>query len=88
MWSSERSFDGEEDQGVREDEHLTLSTTACSVTMEELGRRRNRARTAAGRIGVVDRFARTAAPQHARLEEEVEDVEAKMMACFDLLRAA
>ena len=73
----------EEDQGVWEDEHLTLSTMARSMMTEELERRRNRARTAAGRVGVVDRFARTAAPQHARLEEEVEDVEAKLPARFN-----
>ena len=80
----QKDLEGEgEDQGVLEDEHLTLSTTARSVTTEELGRRRNRARTAARRIGVVDRFARTAAPQHARLEEEEEDVEAKLPARFN-----
>ena len=53
---------------------------ARSATTEELERRRNRARTAAGRNGVEDRFARTEASQHARLEEEVEDVEAKLPA--------
>ena len=56
---------------------------ARSATTEELERRRNRARTAAGRIGVEDRFARTEASQHARLEEEVEDVEAKLPARFN-----